>query len=150
DALIEAGLLRECPGLPGDVLEFDHHMLREAVLAEREGPRAERARHRHLAAAKLTPAEQGDRDLMAQGAHHFLEAGEWEQAVRYLKAAGDAARDRLAFREASALYESAARLLNEQPAIGTGPGERADLCEAQAEALETLGRLDEALTAYRA
>jgi tetratricopeptide (TPR) repeat protein len=150
DALVEAGLLRECPGLPGDVLEFDHHLLREAVLAEREGPRSERARHRCLAAAKLARVERGDRDLLPEVAHHFLEAREWEQAVRYHKAAGDDARDRLAFREAAALYEAAARLLREQPNVGVGRDERGELFEAQAEALETLGRLDEALAAYRA
>src|SRR5207247_672098 len=96
DALLAAGLLRECPGLPGDVLEFDHHLLREVVLAQQEGPRAERARHRHLAAAMLRRAERGDRTLLREVAHHFLQAREWTEAARYHKLAGDVAADSLA------------------------------------------------------
>jgi predicted ATPase len=149
DALVAAGLLRECGGLPGDVLEFDHHLLREAVLAEQEGPRAERARHRCLAAAKLRRVERGDRGLLPEVAYHYLEAREWLQAVRYHKLAGDAARDSLAFREAAGLYETAVRLMAEHADTSLSVAERIGLFEAQAEALETLGRMDEALTAYR-
>jgi tetratricopeptide (TPR) repeat protein len=150
DALLDAGLLRECPSLPGDVLEFDHHLLREVVLAEREGPRAERARHRCLAAAKLKRVEHGNADLLPEVAHHFLEARDWAEAVRYHKLAGDLSRDRLAFREAAGFYETAARLLGEHPDLPLSPEERAGLYEGQAEALETLGRSDEPLAAYRA
>src|SRR5207244_620226 len=100
DALLEAGILDECRSLPGDVLAFDHQLLREVVLADQEGPRAERARHRHLAAAKVQRVERGDRSLLPEVAHHYLEAREWAEAVRYHKLAGDAARDSLAFREA--------------------------------------------------
>jgi tetratricopeptide (TPR) repeat protein len=149
DALVAAGLLRECDGLPGDVLEFDHHLLREAVLADQEGPRAERARHRCLAAAKLRRVERGDRNLLPEVAYHYLEAREWSLAVRYHKLAGDAARDSLAFREAGGFYETAVRLLGEHPDVSLTEDERSGLFEAQAEALETLGRMDEALTAYR-
>src|SRR5205823_2547332 len=95
DVLLAAGLLRECPELPGDVLEFDHHLLREVVLAQQEGPRAERARHRHLAAAKLRRVERGDRTLLPEVAHHYLQAREWTEAARYLKLAGDVAVDSL-------------------------------------------------------
>src|SRR5262249_45830242 len=150
DALLDAGLLRECPCLSGDVLEFDHHLLREVVLAEREGPRAERARHRCLARAKLRRGERGERDYLPEVAHHYLEAREWAEAVRYHHKAGDAARDGLAYREAAGFYETAVRLLNEQSGLLVPAEEKAGLFEAQAEALETLGRPDEALAAYRA
>jgi tetratricopeptide (TPR) repeat protein len=150
DALLDAGLLRECPSLPGDVLEFDHHLLREVVLAEREGPRAERARHRCLAAAKIRRVERGDRDLLPEVAHHFLEARDWTEAVRYHRRAGDSARDSMAFREAAGFYETAADLISEHTSVPLSVEEQADLYEAQAEALETLGRMDEALAAYHA
>lgn len=150
DAFEKGGLLHGCPSLPGDVLQFDHHLLREVVLAEQEGPRAERARHRCLAAAKLRRVQRGDRSLLPEVAHHYLEAREWTEAVRYQKLAGDAARDSLAFLEASCFYETAVRLLKEHPDPALTTDERAGLYEAQAEVLETLGHLDEALAAHRA
>src|SRR5205823_405958 len=149
DALLEAGFLRECPCLSGDVLEFDHHLLREVVLAQREGPRAERARHRHLAHAKLRRVERGEWDYLPEVAHHFLEAREWMEAARYHHRAGDAARDGLAFREAAGFYETAVRLLHEQSGLPIPSEEKTGLFEALGDALETLGRTDEALAARR-
>lgn len=149
DDMLKAGLLRECAALPGDAIEFDHHLLREAVLADRDGPRAERARHRCVAQAKLRRVERGDQSLLPEVAHHFLEAREWVEAVRYHRLAGDAARTGLAFREAADFYEAAVGLLSQQPGLQLPAEEKAALYEAQAEALETLGRMDEALAAYR-
>jgi tetratricopeptide (TPR) repeat protein len=149
DALLAAGLLWECTALPGDVLQFDHQLLREVVLADQEGPRAERARHRHLATSKVRRVERGDRTLLPEVAHHFMEARDWTNAVRYHKLAGDAARDTLAFREAASLYEAAIRLLTEQPGSELRAEEKAALFEMQAETLTDLGRMDEALKAHR-
>jgi predicted ATPase len=150
DALLEAGILEECRALPGDVLAFDHQLLREVVLADQEGPRAERARHRHLAAAKVRRVERGDRSLLPEVAHHYLEAREWAEAVRYHKLAGDSARDSLAFREAAGYYEAAVRLLKEQPGLDLSSKDRLELYFANAETLETLGQTDAALSAHRA
>jgi tetratricopeptide (TPR) repeat protein len=154
DALLGAGLLRGCPSLPGDVLEFDHHLLREVVLAEQQGQRAERKgnwlRHRCLARAKLHRVERGNRSLLPEVAYHYLQAREWAEAVRYHKLAGDAARDSLAFVQAAELYETAVRLMNEQHGLLITAEERAELYEMQAETQTDLGRTDEALAAHRA
>jgi tetratricopeptide (TPR) repeat protein len=150
DTLLRAGLLHECPRLPGDMLEFRHDLLREVVLAEGAEEQEQRERHRCVGQVKQRLAECGDRSLLPEVAHHFLEARDWLEAVRYHKHAGDATRDSLAFREAASLYETAARLLSEKPGLALTPGERPELYESQAVALETLGRMDEALVAYRA
>src|SRR5262249_45046736 len=89
DAPLGGGVLRECPGLAGDILEFDHHLLREVVLAEQLERRTERKanwlRHRCLATAKLQRVNRGERTLLPEVAYHFLQAREWMQAVQYHK-----------------------------------------------------------------
>jgi predicted ATPase len=154
DVLVEAGLLHDCPGLSADVLEFDHHLLREVVLVEREGRRSERqaqrVRHRSLAGVKLRRVERGERSLLPEVAHHYLEAREWTEAVRYYKQAGKSAQDSLAFIEAIGFYQTATRLLEEHPGLPLTANERAELHYARAEVEESLGRIEEAMTAYRA
>jgi tetratricopeptide (TPR) repeat protein len=137
-----------------DVLEFDHHLLREVVLAERDRRwserQAQRVRHRCLAGAKQRQVEQGDRGLLPEVAHHYLEAREWAEAVRYHQAAGAAARDSLAFRDAAGFYATAVRLLGEHPGLPLAESEQVELYSAAAEVFETLGQMPEALSAYRA
>jgi tetratricopeptide (TPR) repeat protein len=150
DILLRPGFLHESPALPGDVLEFDHDLLREVVLSEDDEPFDLPVRHHCLAAAKRRRVERGDRSLLPEVAHHYLEASVWEPAVQYHRAAGDWAREGWAFREAAELYGTAARLLQEHPDLPLPAAERAAVYFAQAEALEILGHRAEALSAHRA
>src|SRR5439155_18287837 len=111
----------------------DHDLLREVVLAEQEDASMQQTRHGSLADAKRRRAAsreaggRGDRSLLPEVAYHYLEAGQWLEAARSHKEAGDAARDSLAFRDAAGFYGTAARLLTERPDLPLNADERAGL-----------------------
>jgi tetratricopeptide (TPR) repeat protein len=85
-------------------------------------------------------------EYVADIAHHLYQAGaaaDLDKTVRFLMMAGDQAQASAAFEDALRHLESAASLASDDPRV------RADLMSALALARRSLGRWDEAMSAWR-
>jgi tetratricopeptide (TPR) repeat protein len=128
-----AGLVRAISY--GTRYAFVHDLVREAIYGDL--PVIERA-DIHLRAAADLADHVDDFDVAAR-AHHALAAlplGERADAVALATAAGDRARDRLAFDEAARWYRQAHDAGSEDAAIG--PMARAELLLAEGSALRSV------------
>lgn len=74
--------------------------------------------HRELAAALVELYAEDKAAITVQLAHHYTEAGQTSQAIDYLLAAGDRARDLYAHQEAADYYRRALMFLKEQGVTG--------------------------------
>jgi class 3 adenylate cyclase/tetratricopeptide (TPR) repeat protein len=130
----------------GDSLRFRHELVR-ATAYEGLSFRRRREIHGRVAAAIEQRAGADVGEVAGLLSHHYLEAGEHEQAWRYSVLAGDAAQERLANVVASELYERALRAAEQLTALGAD--ERARVCEALGDVCERFARYDRAAEAYR-
>ncbi|HXV44106.1 MAG TPA: AAA family ATPase, partial [Anaerolineae bacterium] len=91
---------------------FQHYLYHELSAGER------RLWHREMAAA-LAELYAGQTEVITvQLAYHYAEAGQSDQAIDYLLAAGDKARGLYAHQEAADFYQRALLFLKEQGAAG--------------------------------
>jgi DNA-binding CsgD family transcriptional regulator len=83
----------------------------------------------------------------AELAHHFYTAGEWDKALQYTLAAGDAARARYASHSAAQFYEQALSAVQQSPDIA-GAHLVCGLCERLGQIYMVLNRKTEAEAAF--
>jgi tetratricopeptide (TPR) repeat protein len=119
-----------------------------------EASEAVRSRHAHYF-VDLAEQETWHLESLAREHENLRAALAWwaerggVEAVRYHRQAGDAARAALMFEEATAFYETAARLIATQPDLPLVAEEKAELFTSRADVLSEVGRTDEALASYR-
>ncbi|MGB0099955.1 MAG: AAA family ATPase [Nocardioides sp.] len=112
DLAIRAGLLIADADADIDGYRFVHSLARQAVLDQMAATDLATA-HAHIAGALETRVGGDDPGLMAQLAHHYVQArtlGYGARAVHYLVLAAEQAVRGFAHGEAAALYERAAQL----------------------------------------
>ena len=125
-----AGSYQFSDGTVSQRYEFVHALYRE-VFYRRQAP-GRRAKLHLRIAERLEALYAGrESEVAAELAEHFEEASDWPRAVRYLGLAADSARRRYAHREAVAILQHAAGLVNRLPEPDRTP------CEI--EILEQLG-----------
>jgi DNA-binding CsgD family transcriptional regulator len=125
-----------------EVYAFRHALTREAVYATLL--RRERQLHHRSIAEILERHYAAQLDQHAADlAHHYDQAGEWEQVLAYAQRAGDRARTMYAPREATALYGRAVKAAEQ---LGRLPS--AELFRARGQAYETLGEIELARADY--
>ncbi|MEZ4677395.1 MAG: ABC transporter substrate-binding protein [Caldilineaceae bacterium] len=113
DELLEREIIRE---QSGDTYDFAHDSLREVAYAGISRTRR-RLLHRRVAQALEADHKSAPTGLLtATLAHHYVEAGNQEQAIHYLLTAGDQARQLYANAEAEHFYQQAVPLLRTQGA----------------------------------
>lgn len=117
DDCVRGGLLT----VDGEALRFRHELARAAIEAAMP-PARRRDLHRRARASLAAPPSGGVDP--ARLAHHAVAAGDPDEIVTYSWAAGDAAYEVCANREAVVHYEQAARFANRLPTPG-----RAELLE---------------------
>src|SRR5262249_47133148 len=108
------GFQQFADGVVSSRYQFVHALYRD-VLYDRLGP-APRVRL-HLQIGERLEVLCSDRasDAASELAHHFEAGADWLRAVKYLRLAGDAARRRLAQREAIAFLRHALGLVHHLP-----------------------------------
>ena len=133
--------------ITGQAVSGSEYRFRHAVIQETVYGSLLRRKRRELhsraarALATLYPERRGD--LAATLALHFRQAGQPQQALRYLTLAGDQARSAYANAEAIASYQAALELLDQ---AGRVPGDdSADRTESTVEILERLGGVEDLL-----
>ncbi len=112
DLAVRAGLLVSDRDGDADGYRFVHSLARRAVLDQMTAPDLAAA-HARIAGVLESRLSEDDPGLMAQLAHHYVQAralGHGEKAVRYLVRAAEQAVRSLAPSEAATLYERAAQL----------------------------------------
>ncbi len=137
DELLRRGLVREGTGVGARDHVFSHHLVQEVVYEAL--PRARRQTwHRRVAEAMARAYGEA---VAGELAYHFDQAGDHEQALKYLKLAGDQAASRYANAEALDYYGRALALLSgdTRPTLVT----RFDLLAARAAVWGLLGRREE-------
>ena len=128
DLAVRAGLLVANADAGGEGYRFVHSLARQAVLDQIAATDLAAA-HARVARVLETRVGGDDPGLMAQLAHHYVQAralGHGDKAVRYLVLAAQQAVRGIAHSEAAALYERAAQLH-----VADGPP-RAELLSAAA------------------
>ena len=143
-AQLEAsGLIRLEQIEPELEYSFQHKLLREAAYGSLlESERAEWHRAVGMALEALYPERLASSELSPTLAHHFLQAGDQEQALKYLVRAGDAALDLYANAEAEQHYRQALEL--------SGPGpDRIELLSGLGLAYSRQSRFGEAIEVWR-
>jgi DNA-binding CsgD family transcriptional regulator len=93
------------PAGTGERYRFRHGMIREVLYGGQLARRRKRLHARVATILEMSPERRPESDSAL--AYHFAAAEEWEQAVRYGLAAGDAARERFAGHGALLAYEGA-------------------------------------------
>lgn len=139
DELLRAQLLREVDDADGPYI-FAHDKIRDVVYTD-AGDARRRIFHRRALSA-LVDEEAPPGEL----AYHALAAGEMEAACRHSIAAGDAALEVFAAREAIRQYERARDVHAET--TQTAPGDLQHLYLQLGRAYELAGDYDQALTTY--
>lgn len=94
------------------------HALFQQYLYQHLSAGERRLWHRELAAALVELYAEDREAITVQLAHHYTEAGQTGQAIDYLLAAGDRARDLYAHQEAADFYRRALVFLKEQGIAG--------------------------------
>jgi ABC-type oligopeptide transport system substrate-binding subunit/DNA-binding SARP family transcriptional activator len=94
------------------------HALFQQYLYQQLSAGERRLWHRELAAALVELYAEDREAITVQLAHHYTEAGQTGQAIDYLLAAGDRARDLYAHQEAADFYRRALVFLKEQGVAG--------------------------------
>jgi serine phosphatase RsbU (regulator of sigma subunit) len=143
-AQLEAdGLIRLVQIEPELEYSFRHELLQEAIYSSLLASELQ-AWHRAVGAAleELYPDRLGSSELAPTLAHHYLEAGDREQALKYLTEAGDAAVACFANLEAEQHYQQALAL--------TGPKhDRVQLLSGLGLAYSRQGRFAKAIEVWR-
>jgi class 3 adenylate cyclase/DNA-binding winged helix-turn-helix (wHTH) protein/tetratricopeptide (TPR) repeat protein len=106
--------LYETQRFPEQAYTFKHALTREvaygSLLHERR-----RALHCQIVEALEAPSPDRLGEEVERLAHHALQGGVWEKAVRYYRQVGEKARSRGAYREAQRGFEQALEALNHLP-----------------------------------
>ena len=110
--------------------EFAHALYRE-VFYSRQAPSRRAKLHLRIGERLEELYANHDNEIAAQLAQHFEEASDWPRAIKYLRLAADSARRRYAHREAVAILQHAAQLVNRLP--------EPDRTKREMEVLEQLG-----------
>ena len=148
DTLIDRGLVR---GLPSSSIEgarelqFEHVLIKDVAYASIPKSRRPDA-HRAVLAWIETVTRGRDEEFSELMAHHASIAGDAEGTARYTMLAGHRHRRVFAAEEAIQWYERAFAATDELP--GDTALLLAEIALSRGEALEQLGRLDEARTDY--
>jgi class 3 adenylate cyclase/tetratricopeptide (TPR) repeat protein len=131
---VSSGILREGPD---EGYAFDHALTQQTLCTELS-PRSRR--RVHLSAAEVILALDHAGRRAAELAHHFLEAGDVERALRFSIGAGGQAEEVFAHGEAESHYRLALELLGDS---GDATAE-ARVLEKLGRVLTNAGRLDDA------
>jgi predicted ATPase len=129
---------------------FTHGLIRE-VLCTEQAARRRKHLHERIAAVLEGQIPSGrvpagwQAGHMAALAHHFGAAEQWDKALQYNLAAGDAARDRYASRSALQFYEQALDIVHTVPGIAQ---EQAGLYDRLGQVRMGLIQMEAARSAY--
>lgn len=145
-ALQASGLVRVVEVEPEIQYGFRHALIQDAALASLS-PVARRQHHRAVGNALQRLYPQRRAELAPTLAWHFNEAGEYVQAIRYHRLAGDLAFQQYANSEAIHQYQQAFQLGRQ---VGMDGEERLHLARNLGRALELQGRYAEAVAHYDA
>jgi DNA-binding winged helix-turn-helix (wHTH) protein len=94
--------------------EFVHALYRE-VLHRRPAPGRRAKLHLHIGERLEELFSKHETELAAELAEHFVEAGDWERAVKYLRLRAVTAARRFAHRETAMALQRSLELLNKLP-----------------------------------
>ncbi|HZR72615.1 ATP-binding protein [Bradyrhizobium sp.] len=108
-----AQFLYEIPDVSSQ-LKFRHALVHEVTYGGLISAKRQMLHARVLRAMELQNLEN-PQDLIESLAHHAFNAALWDEAVMYLRQAGDKAVELSAYREASAFFESALQALTHLP-----------------------------------
>lgn len=142
DELLANRILQEVGDQAAQPYNFSHDKIRDVVYTE-AGDARRRLFHRR---ALSTLREAGA--PAAELAHHALQAGLAETAVRHSITAGDEAMQLFAVRDAAGYYEQARQILAEQAGVDVETDRRLHLHRRLGRAYDILGDLHRAETIY--
>jgi predicted ATPase/DNA-binding SARP family transcriptional activator len=143
DELLERGLVREGALITARDHAFNHHLVQETVYAGL--PRARRqVWHRLVGEAMLSAYSE---TTAGELGYHFEQAAMYEQALHYLKLAGDQVEARYAHEEALHYYGRAVSLLRENH-NPTEPALSAQLQESIGDIHDATAQHEQAKAAY--
>ena len=109
-----SGIVETPDGRVAQTYTFRHALFQE-VAQDRQGV-VRRTRSHGAVAARLASVFAADlAQIAAQLAHHYAEAGQWPQAIRYLRMTARTAMRRFAHREAASLLEQAVAVSRNLP-----------------------------------
>jgi DNA-binding CsgD family transcriptional regulator/tetratricopeptide (TPR) repeat protein len=126
---------------------FRHALIREVLYQDQVLRRRKHLHHRLGTVLEAAATNARDINYVAL-AYHFSAAEEWERAVRYGIAAGDAARDRYAGHGALLAYQQALAALDRAPSVAALP-QRTALLERLGRAHLVLGEQEAAAEAFQ-
>ncbi len=138
EPLMASGLIVEAPA--GEVYQFSHDKLRQALYEGIAGPRR---RALHLRVAGALEKAGGE---PAELAHHYLRAGAWRPALENLVLAARKARESYAWETALKDYARALEVVGRLP---DAEEERFDLLAARENLLEHVDRREERAATVR-
>jgi len=130
-----------------ETYRFTHGLIRDVLYAEQVARRRKHLHERIAAILQEKAPSAADRAAhTAALAHHFLAAEQWEKALQYSMAAGDAARGRYGSGSALQFYEQALDILHRISSIH--PEEQAALYERLGQVRMGLNQMEPARAAF--
>jgi class 3 adenylate cyclase/tetratricopeptide (TPR) repeat protein len=109
-----AQFLYEMPNAASFQLKFRHALVHEVAYGSLVSGKRQML-HARVLRAMESQSKDNPQEFIASLAHHALNAALWNEAVTYLCQAGDKAVELSAYREGSALFESALQVLTHLP-----------------------------------
>src|SRR6266568_5108044 len=109
-----AQFLCEMPNAASFQLKFRHALVHEVAYGSLVSGKRQML-HARVLRAMESQSKDNPQEFIASLAHHALNAALWNEAVTYLCQAGDKAVELSAYREGSALFESALQVLTHLP-----------------------------------
>jgi len=145
--LIKASAIQEIPNAWATAhYEFRHALYRQAIY-RRIAPGKRARLHRTVAERLRTVSGPQQQQVASEIAFHFENAGEYEQATRYLILAAENAAGRFAYRDSIAVLQHALKLISKREAH-LGSELDAQIHEFIGDAHFALGAMAESAAAY--
>lgn len=148
EELQNLGLLRRAEEAGPGKLAFQHELLREAAY---ESILHRQRRSDHLRVGEALESMPGPpvKDIAHRLAHHFLEGGDDERALKYAVLAGENAARLFVVSEASSFFARAIEVARRMPAEKVSEAQLRELYQQRGRALELDGQFDAAMENYR-
>ncbi len=112
-----AQFLYETPNVASFQLKFRHALVHEVAYGSLVSSKRQML-HARVLRAMESQSQENPQEFVESLAHHALNAALWNEAVMYLRRAGDKAVELSAYRDGSAFFESALRALTHLPQDG--------------------------------
>jgi tetratricopeptide (TPR) repeat protein len=159
EELLNKGVLREVGASGEDMLEFDYGMMRDVLLTDLSGRRAQRVLHQMAAEAKIEVWGERINERALEIAHHYQKAKEPRGVYRYTLKAARVMLAACELRQAMALFREAEELdkkldMDSAQSFGPAPTTSTALTGAQvalhiADLERRLGEYESSRAGYR-